>query len=88
MVVQVGWIDKVLKKTAGKSKHLDLLKRSNELKKKLEQLDSKREEITRTLAEIDAEFLYNDLVFIKFSISPLKCWINKDDFNLYFLLDE
>lgn len=43
---------------ATKRKHLDLLEKSGALEDKLLELDRQRDEITQSLAEIDAELVY------------------------------
>lgn len=78
-------MDKMLGEVANKKNHLKLIKKSNELTKELEQLDHRRDEITKDLAEIDAEFVYNDFSFHQVSVIHLKCWISKSDCICTFL---
>lgn len=44
-----------------KRKHLDLLEKLRTIEDKLLELDRQRDEITQSLAEIDAELVYNNL---------------------------
>lgn len=53
--------DETLGRIATKRKHLDLLERSRALKDKLLELNRHRDEITQTLAKIDAKLAYNNL---------------------------
>lgn len=54
MGIKVDWMDETLGMIATKKKHLNLLKKSKDLEDELMQLDRRRAEITRSLAEVDA----------------------------------
>lgn len=59
--VRVDWMDKVLGRITTKRRHEDLLKKTQALEDELLELDRRRDEITLTLSEIDAEPVYNNL---------------------------
>lgn len=63
MGVKVNWMDETLGKIASKKEHVDLMKRSRDLIKELEQLDRRRDGITQILAEIGTELCIIILVF-------------------------
>lgn len=58
--IQVGWLDKILGQAASQKEHLNLLRKSKDLRKTLEQIDREREEISHILGEVEAEMLYKD----------------------------
>lgn len=60
MGVRVDWLDEVLGQIVLKKKHLGLLESAQAMEEKLFELDSQRDEITQTLAEIDAEMVANN----------------------------
>lgn len=60
MGVRVDWLDEVLGQIVLKKKHLSLLESAQAMEEKLFELDSQRDEITQTLAEIDAEMVANN----------------------------
>lgn len=61
MCVKVDWMNKTLGRIAIKWKHLNLLKKSRDLEDELVQLDRRRDEITQSLADINAELVSNNL---------------------------
>lgn len=54
-------MDETLGRIATKRKHLELLDKIQTLEDELLELDRRRDEITQTLAEADAELVYNNL---------------------------
>lgn len=59
--VRVDWMDKALGRITTKRRHEDLLEKTQALEDELLELDRRRDEITLTLSEIDAEPVYNNL---------------------------
>lgn len=72
MGVRVDWMDEVLGQIASKKKHLDLLERTRVLEDNLLELERQRNEITQSLAEIDAEFVYNNYSLEKVTNYPIQ----------------
>lgn len=82
MVVQVGWVDKMLGKITIKKKHMDLLWKPKNLTKELEQLDRKRDEITQALAEIDTELVYNKKLDLEACCTKISIFLLTSAFSL------
>lgn len=59
--MRVDWMDETFDRIAAKRKQLELLVKIQTLEDKLIELDHRRDKITQTLAEADAELLYNNL---------------------------
>lgn len=60
-----------------KRKHVDLLERTQALEEKLYELDRQRDEITQTLAEIDAEIVANNFSVEKVVDYPVRVLRNE-----------
>lgn len=54
-------MDEIMGKIKNKKKQLNLLKKSRDFEDELVQLDRRKDEITKALAELGAELVYNDL---------------------------
>lgn len=72
MDVQLDWLIEVLGQIAQKKKHVDLLERTQALEEKLYELDRQGDEITQTLAEINAEIVANNLSVEKVTGYPVR----------------
>lgn len=72
MGVRVDWLDEVLGQIARKRKHVDLLEQTQALEEKLYELDRQRDEITQTLADIEAEMVANNFSVEKVVDYPVR----------------
>lgn len=69
MGIQVGWLDKILGQIVSQKQHLNLRKKSKDLRKRLEQIDHEWQEISRILGEAEAKMIYKDYDLHQFSFS-------------------
>lgn len=72
MGVRFDWLDEVLGQIVRKRKHVDLLEQTQALEEKLYDLDRQRDEITQTLAEIEAEMVANNFNVEKVNDYPVR----------------
>lgn len=60
MGIKVEWIDKVLGEIAAKRYHFALLQEAWKLRKRIEELESEKEEAEQRLGGINIEMVYKD----------------------------